>query len=218
MCPILAQFICGTFELSPTGTDGGFQTFDIENIDWIASVNGSVARRVSGSGTFRISAEHQRLILDLRFDEDPVERYDSRLVPVGVVFPGIDVLASIGELFCYDEAVDVRAEPLDPDYLDLSVGASALYWSVSPDSPGYDVVTGDVGFLRGSGGDFTLSTEACLAEDLDVPVLDDASPPAPGQGIWYLVRGLPSAPYDSGVASQVEPRDQEIDASPGSCP
>lgn len=217
-CPLLALFLGGTFDMTPTGTAGEFETFSIENVNWVATVGGPVVQEVTGAGTFRISEEQQRLQLQLQFDGGPVEEYDSGFVPLAAEFPEIDALASIGDLYCYDRAVVVRARPLDPDYLDLSVDRYMLNWSVSPDGATYDVVTGDLSYLRFSGGDFTVSTSECLADGAEFPLADHAVLPDPGQGIWFVVRGAPAAPYDSNGPEQVGSRDAEIDDSVAGCP
>ena len=217
MCPLFGLFLGGTFELTPTGPDGDFQVLAIDDVDWVATVGGPVVRVVTGSGTFRVGDEQQQLVLDLQFDGGAVKHYDSGLVPVVAEFPEIDVLASVGDLFCYDEVVDIRAAPLDLGYLDLAVDPYSLYWSVSPDAAAYEVVMGDLAYLRSSGGDFTGATDACLGDAVELPILDHGSASA-GRSVWFLVRGLPGAPYDSNGTGQQDPGDAEIESAPLACP
>jgi N-acetylneuraminic acid mutarotase len=83
----------------------------------------------------------------------------------------------------------------------------------------FDVVTGSLPDLRASGGDFSTSTTACLANDLDGTSVDIT---ATADGSWYLVRAVSSCggagSYDEGVGSQQGSRDTEIAASGRACP
>ena len=78
-----------------------------------------------------------------------------------------------------------------------------------------------LGILRAQGG-FTPSVNGCLENnDADRRATDAALPP-PGQGYWYLVRGVRSTGV-SGSYSMSEPRerpgrDAEIAASAARCP
>jgi len=103
----------------------------------------------------------------------------------------------------------------------LFLSANQLQWLTALDAIRYDVVRGDLATLHGSGGDFSVATEACIAENLGATELDHAGEiPAPGDAFWYLVRGVTTAgalTYNSPGHSQVGLRDAEIDASPFSC-
>lgn len=100
-------------------------------------------------------------------------------------------------------------------------GGELASWTAVPAAAAYDLVRGSLGQLLGSGGDFTISTQACLANDqVATSYLDPATPPV-GNGFWYLVRGLScggAGTYDSIGGSQIGSRDSEINASPNSCP
>ena len=106
----------------------------------------------------------------------------------------------------------------------LSVTRDSLSWTADASSAGYDVVRGNLAVLRSSGGDFTVATSACLANDRSETFLDDPVSPATGEGFWLLLRGNTSGctggngTYDTGAASQAGPRDGEIAASTGACP
>ena len=52
-----------------------------------------------------------------------------------------------------------------------------------------DVIRGDLGALRSSGGQFNGTVEACLGNDLSVSTVTDATAPGPGAAKYYLVRG-----------------------------
>jgi len=97
-----------------------------------------------------------------------------------------------------------------------------LSWTPAANASVYDVVEGKLLALRNSGGDFTASTSSCLADDLAVSFLHVHEPdPAPGDGLWYLVRGERNGcrgTFDEPGGSQVGLRDGEIGAAAASCP
>ena len=86
----------------------------------------------------------------------------------------------------------------------------------------YDVVRGDVGTLQSSNGNFTSSTNSCLANDHFGLTWPHGIDPVPSLSYWYLVRAnLPTGPpltYDTRSPRQSGSRDAEINASPNSCP
>jgi hypothetical protein len=103
----------------------------------------------------------------------------------------------------------------------LRVDKTVLSWTAIAGATGYDVVRGGLGALRQTAGDFTTSTEECLANDLPDTSLPYAAMPSPGQGFWFLTRGMNcggNGSYDSGASSQVGQRDGEIAASGSGCP
>ena len=75
------------------------------------------------------------------------------------------------------------------------------------DAAAFDVVRGDLAALSSSHGDFSTATSDCLANDVSSPT-DDTDVPAPGAGVWYLLRpvncggngSFGSAPRDTGIA------------------
>lgn len=96
-----------------------------------------------------------------------------------------------------------------------------LAWSALPGATGYDLVYGFLDSLRSSGGNFQLSTGACLANDFEGLALGLVGDPSIGQGFWFLVRGENcggSGTYDTGAPQQVGLRDAEIAASGNGCP
>ena len=68
--------------------------------------------------------------------------------------------------------------------------------------------------LRETGGDFSVATEECLD---GAAIFNFPGSPGPGEGFWYLARPV-NGTYDTGAASQVEGRDDEIAASGVVCP
>jgi hypothetical protein len=117
---------------------------------------------------------------------------------------------------------NVAAAPATPTLTLAKVGGDdcELSWTVPASAAWYDVVRGDLGVLRASGGDFTAATQSCLDEDtLATSHVFSGDPPA-GGGFWFLVRGVNCkgrGPYDSGGAGQVSDRDAEIDAAGPAC-
>ena len=105
--------------------------------------------------------------------------------------------------------------------IDLTVTVSGLSWTASPTAVTYDVILGDLNALSASAGNFTSSTQLCLANDLGSQNLSTAAVPAPGLGYWYLVRGVrlggtDNDTYDEG-GGQVGSRDAEVAASSAGC-
>ncbi len=98
--------------------------------------------------------------------------------------------------------------------------ADTLTWCAVPDAQGYDVVTGELGSLIASAGNFTSATTECLADSVSTLALPLSNTPATGEGQWFLVRavGVPSGGYDTVFTSQVGEREAEIDAAAGACP
>lgn len=215
MCPIFLLLLGGTFELTSTGIDGAFETFAITDINWTATVGGPLLQQITGTGTYRVSEEHQQLVLDLQTDGGTVEHYDSGLVPVVASFPTIDTVASIGNLYCYDKAVDIISKPLDYPRIDLAVDLTQLGWTALPNTDGYDVVKGSLRSLV-STGDFANMTLECLADDHTSSTFQLTETVPPGDAIWYLVRALPDSSYDADSPSQQSDR-QRIDLAQGCC-
>jgi hypothetical protein len=102
-----------------------------------------------------------------------------------------------------------------------SGAAAQLTWTTLATATSYDVTRGVLSSLSSSGGDFTPSVDACVANDQAGTTVADAVPAPPDDGFWYLVRGNncggPGS-YDEGVASQSGSRDAEIGASALACP
>jgi hypothetical protein len=135
----------------------------------------------------------------------------------------VEVIDPVGGLV--ESTVDVDDIRFRTDggvQLQLEVNPILLQWLFPACGPGlFDIVRGDVEILRGSGGDYTIATQECLANDIDEDFLPLFEDPAFGEGHWFLVRSsIPGEidTYDTGEASQVASRDPGIEASPFSCP
>jgi hypothetical protein len=220
-CPLeLPRPVLGVFFLEPRGADPLFTHYDVTGIQWIVLPLGQLLR-ITGSGTYRVGGEvaiQHELTLDLQVDGDPLEHFDSGLVAGGGEFPEIHIPISIHGMVCYDVVIQVHARPA----IKLTVGPTSLAWNLLPAAIGFDVVRGDLGRLRESGGNYSVATSACLANNWYGSVLSDPTdPPASGTGFWYLVRHVNpffSGSYDDEPPSLVAGRDPGINAAPGSCP
>jgi len=103
----------------------------------------------------------------------------------------------------------------------LFLAHGQLEWLASLGATSYDVVHGDLRTLHDTGGNFTLSTVDCLANNRVETSLARAAAPPAGEGDWFLVRGIGpggSQTWDEPGASQVGSRDAEINAAIAACP
>ena len=119
LCPVLREVpVRGIFRLTPTGSDGAFDTYDVTQVNWSADVGGP-GLPISGSGTYRIGGEAeltQQLDLDLVIDGDDPQHFDSGLVAAdGAERPSIDVAVSRNGMFCHDTVIVVDAAPVVRD-------------------------------------------------------------------------------------------------------
>ena len=93
-----------------------------------------------------------------------------------------------------------------------------ISWSAVADSDGYDVFQGSLTDLLTSAGDFSTSTDYCLAEDQ--PGTNYQQSLSDGTAAdFFLVRAVNcggNGTSDSGGPGQVEGRDSEIGSS-GTC-
>src|SRR6266850_2611202 len=79
LCPIMERAATrGTFVLTPAGSDPLFSYYKISDVNWTVAL-GDPELRITGSGTYRIGGEfalEQRLEMDLKVGDGPVEHYD----------------------------------------------------------------------------------------------------------------------------------------------
>lgn len=83
----------------------------------------------------------------------------------------------------------------------LRLSATQLTWGPPGGAMSYDIVRGDLGLLRVSGGDFQQATAECLAQDHPGTEQPHLADPAPGQGFWFLVRGTHCVQGSYGTAA-----------------
>ncbi|HEX6850036.1 MAG TPA: hypothetical protein VF139_01425 [Candidatus Polarisedimenticolaceae bacterium] len=95
--------------------------------------------------------------------------------------------------------------------------STQITWPASVDTDAYDVVVGDLGMLRQSGGEFSGSTLLCLADDDPATSVDHTSvAPFPGGAAYFLVRGVKcgsSGTFDDLGPRLAQSRDGELAAS-----
>ena len=131
LCPVMIQSgVSGSFLAVPLEPDGSVRVFTIQQVRWLVP---DPALLVRGSGTYRIDTDAlvQRLELDLQVGNDPVEHYDSGLVPAKAKFPDIDVAISLHGMYCWDTVFGVRAQfvsrglPRFPNDLNVTAARSS---------------------------------------------------------------------------------------------
>ena len=124
----------------------------------------------------------------------------------GVPDDGIPVPSGVPSIF---------ATNLPGDILQLS-------WSATPDTTSYDLVRGRTSALRGSGGNFALSTDTCIGNNISGTQVQDPIGAPEGEAVFYLVRPVNACSgngsYNETSPSQQGVRDAEIAASGGACP
>ncbi len=133
--------------------------------------------------------------------------------PPGYVANALDCDDSDATVFGVPgEVLDVEAA--------RTIGSVEFSWTsqdpVAGSGTGYDLVTGDLGALRSSGG---FGAASCLADDLaDTPYPDARPAPIAGEGEYLLVRAQNSCGTGSygSAAADPDPRDA-LDAG-GPCP
>jgi hypothetical protein len=110
-----------------------------------------------------------------------------------------------------------RAAPVGLATLEATAGG--LAWDAVDNAATYDLVSGSLGLLRATGGNFAHASTSCAAEDHAGLEIDLPLTPAPGEGLFFLLRGAhcENGSFDSGGPGQVAPRDATIEAAPGSC-
>ena len=115
LCPVLVgSAVRGTFVLTPTGFDGLFNTYAVEDVHWIVSIGGTNTL-FTGQGTYKLGGEvalQQELSLYLQVGGATVEHFDSGLVPELTLFPDIKVTISTNRQVCFDTVFGVSASPV----------------------------------------------------------------------------------------------------------
>jgi hypothetical protein len=122
MCPVMWNgTVQGTFVLTADGSDGLFEKYVVNEVNWIVKLpDGEV--RITGSGTYRVGgavAIQQQLSLDLKVGADPVQHFDSGLVAGGGDFPRIAITVSIHGQYCFDTVIGLDASPVPSDEIHL---------------------------------------------------------------------------------------------------
>jgi hypothetical protein len=108
--------------------------------------------------------------------------------------------------------------------LALAVDKTSLSWTAITGEHKYDVVRGSLQTLQSGQGNFSTSTDLCIANNSVQTSISYGTNPTVGQGFWILVRGTSTGcgggntSYDISDASQTGSRDAGIAAAPSSCP
>lgn len=122
LCPMLEQApVRGTLRLAPAGSDWLYDYYKVSEVNWTVAF-GDSDLRITGSGTYTIGGEFallHRLELDLAVGDDPVQHFDSGLIPASAAFPAIDVAVSIHGQYCFDTVLHVVTTPVPLDQIHL---------------------------------------------------------------------------------------------------
>ena len=162
------------------------------------------------------------------FDNDAVvdsaERQPSHLYSAsGFYTVSLNASNQSGSAVQTKAAFICASEGIPPAVQNLGLAADSITIGWDPaGATTYDVVKGDLNLLRSTGGGFTAALTGCLEDGgTDLEAVDPFGP-APGNGFFYLVRGMSlcgePGSWDSGGASQTVPRDTSVNSSPSSCP
>lgn len=175
------------------------------------------------NGHLLVSFDISGVVGGVGFDDEDLLEYDPGAGTWELAYDGSAEHAgwAVADLDALDARV-AEAAPVEAAGLQVSrlPAVTRLTWASQAAAAGictkYDVVTGALQALRVDAG---FDGAACLAGSLSEAVFDDTRPvPAPGEGVYYLVRarnGAGTATY--GDASTVpDPRD-DLDAA-GPCP
>jgi hypothetical protein len=208
--------IRGTFRLTLSGSDPLFEYYAVTNVAWTVFQPDGTTLPIVGSGTFKIGGEvaiTEELSLDLIAGSEPVQHFDSGIIVPPVQFPLLDVTISIPGAICFDTVMKVLARPFPK----IDVDRDAIGWDPDPPATLYDMVSGDLGTLRDTGGNYQTATEQCVANDVASDSVPFTFSPAPGSGYWFLLR-TKGGSYDAWDSRLAAPRDAGINAAPAWCP
>lgn len=106
--------------------------------------------------------------------------------------------------------------------LQFDADGQTMTWAPQFTGTSFDVLRGDLGALRASGGDFGASGISCVADDGPVAGATDTSIPGGSRGFFYLARAVSCADqhgsYESAGPGQVGSRDDAMLGLPAACP
>jgi len=216
LCPYLETApLAGTFRLGLAAVGDVFDFYEVSRIRWKAERSNTDAIPIAGAGYYKVStiAGLQQMWVDLTVGADPPARFDSGEAGLAVAFPRIEVTISINGGYCHDTVLDLRARPT----MRLRADPAELSWGEEPnDTAPWDVMYGDLGVLRSTGGDFAAASRACLARDYWGSVLPYEDDPGPDQGFWFLARRYDGTFADGGPEQAGDP-DAGIANSTAAC-
>jgi hypothetical protein len=218
MCPVLeSDSIGGTFRLSLISVGDVFDSYEVTGVRFKFQRTTGEVVEVTGTGTYAVStiADLQRMDLTLVVGSEPPTVYRSEEVPGGSAFPRIALPISINGGYCHDTEIDLQAKPARRFYVE----PSQLRWDLDSEAanPTSDVVFGDLGTLRATGGAFDAATWSCAADSNASNSAPFPELPGPNDGFWFLERATGDL-YEDADAAQVGSPDPEIALSAGACP
>lgn len=115
LCPVMETAgVRGTFKLTYAGAEGSFRVYQVDDVNWTVALWNSDLR-ITGSGRYKVGrtnaspAVFHQMELDLVVGDNPVEHFDSGLVPQDSS-SGINIAVAINGFFCWDTAVDIHAK------------------------------------------------------------------------------------------------------------
>ena len=111
-CPVLIQAPLGDVSAGPRRPGNVFDFYSVSDVRWFAW-NGSLARRITGGGTYKVGelTTQQDLELDLSVDQNMPEHFSSGTVDTTVRFPALAVTISKHGGVCQDTVMGLRARP-----------------------------------------------------------------------------------------------------------
>ena len=122
MCPImLHQSLVGILKLTHTGKIDGVDVYSVDYINWLLEKDG-IQIPITGSGTYSICSPgvlpvmQHRMELDLIFDKEPCEHFDSGWSVVEDM-SRINIAISINNMFCWDKAIFIDALRVHADQI-----------------------------------------------------------------------------------------------------
>ena len=207
----------GTFGLTLVTVGDLYDFYEVTGVKFkFQRASGEVVE-ITGSGTYAVSTitDRQHMELTLVVGSDPPTLYQSGDVPGGSAFPRIALSVSIHGGVCQDTVLEIRAKPARRLYVE----PSQLWWDLDGEESNAtaDVVYGDLGTLRATGGAFDAATWACAADSNASGSAPFPGSPNPGSGFWFLERAAGDL-YEDGDAAQVGSPDPGIARSGGACP
>lgn len=105
----------GMFRLVRLETDSAHPAFAVEGVRMLARfqderffLSGRGVYQLGASGDERLNA----MTLRLSLSGEPVETFESGVVPIGAEFPRIDITLSMNEMVCFDTVLRISARPV----------------------------------------------------------------------------------------------------------
>ncbi|MFN7965383.1 MAG: hypothetical protein U0V87_06835 [Acidobacteriota bacterium] len=139
-----------------------------------------------------------------------------------IIFGGIQTVADTnsGGLYCGCAQEPTAAHVDHLEAIDAHA-STTLRWAARPEAFGYDIVAGSLAALRGSAGNFANAGTHCVSDNTPATSIEPLDTITPGDGAWYLVRGVASTgpgSYDDASAGRLASRDAGVATATDHCP